>query len=226
MKEIICIVGAIILCCALIFVPKMYWESKIIDASCFVDLTEEEIQAVNLANKAITTKEVMEIIAKYDFEKLQVPLAYGSTISQTTLLQQEKLTNRALLIICEFPNNELNSVKKGIYQAISKANLSIEEENKILNLYKRDTKAHLALLNNPNLNVETLISIIEMNNKIFSPISFKNITVKNLITHHIINQDFTMEQLDKLASFNISVVNKALIERGRLVLTENVSNNT
>ena len=82
------------------------------------------------------------------------------------------------------------------------------------------------MLNNPNLNVETLISIIEMNNKIFSPISFENITVKNLITHHIINQDFTIEQLDKLASFNISVVNKALIERVRLVLTENASNNT
>ena len=112
MKEIICIVGAIILCCAIIFGPKMYWESQIIDASCFVDLTEEEIQAVNLANKAITPKEVMEIIAKYDFEKLQVPLAFGSTISQTALLQQEELTNRALLIICEFPNNELNSVKK------------------------------------------------------------------------------------------------------------------
>lgn len=179
------------------------------------ELSKEEKYDLDLTLKAKSKQEVLEILERRNSKNFQLALAKsGNSIVQETLLDYNGIDEEALIEICNNPcilNIDYYAIQNSFISAIGDANLTVEQEIEIVKTEKYPMQ--LGVLLRKNLSAETLIYLLETNNKFNCTLNLNQYQHKEYIAQQITRLDLTLEQKEKLQSLDINVVNDALLAK-------------
>lgn len=179
------------------------------------ELSKEEKYDLDLARKAKSQQEVLEILERRNSKNFQQALAKsGSSIVQETLLDYNGIDEEALVEICNnpcIPNIHYYAIRNSFISAIGDANLTVEQEIEIIKT--EEYPMQLGVLLRKDLSAEALIYLLETNNKFNSTLNLNQYKIKEYIAQQIVRLDLTLEQKEKLQSLEINVVNNALLTK-------------
>lgn len=185
------------------------------EATC--SFSEEDEYRLSLAQKAESYEEVFEILKANDSEEFQIALAnLDNYIVQEALLNYDKLSPTALIAICEdpkSPNIQNTSIKSLFEKAICNADLTPAQELQIAKTEKQPMQ--MGVLCRTSLNGDTLIYLLESNNRINWILNLNHFKIKKIVYQQVLNVPLNLDQKKRLKDLDINNVNKALKERER-----------
>ncbi len=193
-----------------------------------IELSDEESYYLELAKKTDSYADVFDILKVYNSKDFQMALANSeNNIVLEALLNYEKLDSEVLVAICKNPQKlymDAKTIQNYFINAICNADLTLEQELEIAKIRKYPMQ--MGMFSRENLNGDTLVFLIESNNKLFNlAINCDSYKMKTIVFNQIVNTELTLEQRDKLKSLDITNVNKALVEKEKQEKSEIINGN-